>query len=49
MNPTRRFQNQARLASLLIKFVVSTIRVGLEDAGISVQMALGGSPVRSRE
>ena len=41
MNRTRRFQNQARLASLRIKLVVSAIRIGLEDTGISVQMALG--------
>ena len=41
MDPTRRFQNQARLASLLIKLVVSAIRVSLENTGISIQMALG--------
>jgi hypothetical protein len=41
VDPARRFQNQARLASLFIKLVVSAIRIGLEDTGISLQVALG--------
>jgi hypothetical protein len=40
------FHNQARLASLLIKLVVSAILIGLEDNGISVRAIQRRAPNR---
>jgi len=48
MDPTRRFPDRSRVASRQIELVVPVIGVGLQDAGISGQMRLGCSPLRSR-